>query len=108
MCEIPYMIIRLNSPGSLQDCESFCKRENGVHIGEPISSIGFSLLTSSNAFARLDGLSKSHGLPSSGSTTVRSKAKPRLRPMWPASADTLGGEYTYETLASYDTAPNSL
>eukprot|EP00972_Heterocapsa_arctica_P033416 4918889-Heterocapsa_arctica.AAC.1 len=50
-----------------------------VHMGEPISNCGFSLLTLSMALSRCRILSKSHGFPNS-SEAVRSKAKPGWMP----------------------------
>ena len=71
-----------------------------VHMGDPMIIAGFSVRTLRMAFSRLAGMSKSHGIPSSGSMHVRSKANPGMRShpsIEETALVTLGGEYISDT-----------
>ena len=80
--------------GSRMQLLILCHVENAVHIGEPMSSIGFSSLSFCIARSRMTFMSKSHGNPSA-SGVVRSRAKPGINLSSGSSfvaAVTLGGE----------------
>ena len=72
-----------------------CQEQKAVHMGDPISKYGRCLRRISRALSRLALTLKSQGLPSSGSLTVMSKARPGVRNSFldfAISAVTLGGE----------------
>ena len=71
-----------------------------LQAGDPIRRYGFCSLRRASAFLRLPDRLTSHGIPSDGSFTMRSKAKPaamgfHLR--WATSFVILGCEYISET-----------
>ena len=62
-----------------------------------MSKKGLVCLTSCSARSRFACMLKSHGLPSCGSTCVRSRENPDWSPMSAAAAQTRGGEYISDT-----------
>ena len=77
------------------------KVQKALHSGEPMTMYGFCDLTIFIALSCFLQSLKSHGRPSSGSTTVRSSANPGTRCLWPiflSSAVTRGGEYISEMI----------
>ena len=72
----------------------FCNLENAVHSGDPIRSNALFPNTMSIALSLFSFLVKSHGVPSSGSFSVKSNDNPEAIPRALAMLFTLGGEYT--------------
>ena len=91
MCRVASSIINFHfsSPSLLLFSAWSC--EKAVHIGLPISILGWELLTRHRASFLLSGRLKSQLRPCS-STVRRSKAQPALRPSRLAVFVTLGGE----------------
>ena len=89
---MPYFIFSRISSGFMRDQLDANRFVNTVQGGHPTRRNGFSRLSLSLALDLLRGFEKSHGSPSSGSTTVRSSANPGLRPILFATLVTLGGE----------------
>ena len=71
--------------------------QNAVHGGQPISKNGCSTSTKLRARARFSANAKFQGMPSNGSTWVRSSANPPRKFTLPASFVTRGGEKTSAT-----------
>ena len=80
---------------------NLCHVQNAVHMGEPISRTGRECCSSSRALVLFDFSEKSHGMPSSGSLTVRSRARPGVRflnLLLMISKVMRGGEYISDTI----------
>ena len=74
----------------------FCSMENMVHIGLPMTRIGFVCMTSWMSLLRCLCSLRSHGFPCS-SQHLMSMECPGVSPCLSANCTTLGGEYTSVT-----------
>ena len=105
MCLIARAIaLRIFSGSLVLRAFKACHAEKAVQHGDPMSMYGLFSRMSRMALDRLPLLEKSHGMLSSGSLTVRSRAKPgtRLRQVHGlrrSSSVTRGGEYISATVA---------
>ena len=81
--------------GSRRPSLMYCHVLKAVHIGDPMRSAGHCSSSIRSALFRFSGREKSHGMPSSGSTTERSNAMPGAQAYLgrrAAKAPTRGGE----------------